>query len=74
MRTSSRRKLDIGLIAGGSVVVGVAALIGGCASETERIERYWTSAELAGDGSAEITEVIDYNFGALAQDRHGILD
>lgn len=73
MRTSKRRKLDIGLIAGGSVVVGVAALIGGCASDTERVERYWTSAELTADGSAEITEVIDYNFGALAQDRHGII-
>jgi hypothetical protein len=72
VRTSSRRKLDIGLVVGGSVVVGVAALIGGCASDTERVERYWTSAELADDGSGQITEVIDYNFGALAQDRHGI--
>ena len=36
----------------------------------ERVERLWTSAELADDGSARVTEVIDYDFGV--NERHGI--
>ena len=36
----------------------------------ERVERLWTSAELADDGSAQVTEVIDYDFGV--NERHGI--
>jgi hypothetical protein len=72
VRTSSRRKLDIGLMAGGSLVVGVAALVGGVAGNTERVGRYWTSAEVSSDGSAQVTEVIDYNFGAVPAGKHGI--
>jgi hypothetical protein len=71
MRTSSRRRLDLALIAGGSLVVGAVALVGAVAGDTERVERLWTSAELADDGSAQITEVIDYDFGALSE-KHGI--
>src|SRR5512145_2479935 len=59
-------------MAGGSLAVGVVALIGGVAGNTERVTRYWTAAELNADGSARVTEVIDYEFGAVAQDRHGI--
>lgn len=72
MRTRTRRKIDIGLLAGGSLVLGVGALVGAAASDTERVTRYWTSAEVAADGSAQVTEVIDYSFGSFASDRHGI--
>lgn len=58
-------------MAGGSVVLGAAALIGGVAGNTERVTRYWTAAEVADDGSGQVTEVIDYNFG-VATDKHGI--
>ena len=71
MQTTSRRRLDTALIAGGSLVIGAVALVGAVVGDTERVERLWTSAELADDGSAQITEVIDYNFGALSE-KHGI--
>jgi hypothetical protein len=72
MRTSARRRLDTALMAGGSLAVGAAALVGGLFGDTERIERLWTVAELAEDGSAQVSEVIDYDFGAVATDKHGI--
>jgi Predicted membrane protein (DUF2207) C-terminal domain/Predicted membrane protein (DUF2207) N-terminal domain len=71
MRTSSRRRLDLALIAGGSVAVGAVSLVGAVVGDSERVERLWTSAQLADDGSAQITEVIDYDFGSQP-DRHGI--
>jgi hypothetical protein len=71
MRTSRRRRLDTAVIAGGSLVVGAVSLIGARAGDSERVERLWTSAELADDGSAQVTEVIDYDFGS-ATDKHGI--
>ena len=49
---------------GGSLAIGAVALVG-VLGDTERVERLWTSAELADDGSAQITEVIDYDFGSL---------
>jgi hypothetical protein len=72
VRTTSRRKLDIGIIAGGSLMVGVAAFVGGIAGDTERVGRFWTAAEVGSDGTAQVTEVIDYNFGALPGEKHGI--
>jgi Predicted membrane protein (DUF2207) len=71
MRTRSRRRLDLALIAGGSMAVGAVSLVGAVVGDTERVERLWTSAQLADDGSAQITEVIDYDFG-VQTDRHGI--
>jgi Predicted membrane protein (DUF2207) len=59
-------------MAGGSLAVGAAALVGGLFGDTERVERLWTVAELADDGSAQVSEVIDYDFGAVATDKHGI--
>jgi hypothetical protein len=67
-----RRRLDIGLLAGGSIIAGAVAFIGGVAGNTERIERYWTTATVDDAGSAEVVEVIDYNFGT-ATDKHGII-
>lgn len=59
-------------MAAGGLVVGVAALAGACASDTERVTRHWTVAEVGEAGSAQVTEVIDYSFGALPQGKHGI--
>ena len=67
MRTTSRRRLDAALVVGGSLAIGAVALVGAVAGDTERVERLWTSAELADDGSAQITEVIDYDFGSSAR-------
>lgn len=50
----------------GGLTAGASALAGA----QEEIDRYWTSAEVAADGSARVVEVIDYDFGI--NDRHGI--
>jgi hypothetical protein len=71
MRTTSRRRLDTALVAGGSLAIGAVALVGGVVGDTERIERLWTTADVSDNGSAHVTEVIDYNFGSL-NDKHGI--
>jgi hypothetical protein len=71
VQTSRRRKVDIGVLTGGTLVVGAvtfgAAFVAG---QQEEITRYWTSAVVGDDGSAEVTEVIDYDFGLNR--RHGI--
>jgi Predicted membrane protein (DUF2207) len=58
-------------MAAGGLALGAVSLVGAVAGDTERVERLWTSAELANDGSAQVTEVIDYDFGALSE-KHGI--
>ena len=64
MDTRSRRRVDIALLTGGAAVAGVVALgaafVGG---KQEEVGRYWTVAAVGDDGSAQITEVIDYDFG-----------
>jgi hypothetical protein len=74
MRITGRRRLDAGLMVGGSLAVGAVSLVGAVAGDSERVERLWTSAELADDGSAQVTEQIDYDFGSglTANDKHGI--
>jgi Predicted membrane protein (DUF2207) C-terminal domain/Predicted membrane protein (DUF2207) N-terminal domain len=71
MRTTSRRRLDTALVAGGSLAIGAVALVGGVVGDTERVERLWATAEVSDDGAAHVTEVIDYDFGALS-DSQGI--
>jgi Predicted membrane protein (DUF2207) len=72
MRARTHRRLDLALITGGAVVVGVVALVGGLIGDNERIRGMWVSAEVQEDGAADVVEVIDYDFGALAQNKHGI--
>jgi hypothetical protein len=55
-----------------AVLVGVVATLGALAGNTERVTRMWVSAEINKDGSARITEVIDYDFGVGVNARHGI--
>ena len=71
VRTRSRRRLDIGLLSLGGVVIAGGAAIGAFAGNTEHIQSYWSGAELRSDGTAAITEVIDYDFGSTL-DKHGI--
>jgi hypothetical protein len=71
MRTSRRRRLDTALMAGGSLAVGAVSLVGAVVGDSERVERLWTSAQLGDDGSAQVTEMIDYDFGS-ASGKHGI--
>ncbi|MEU6356512.1 DUF2207 domain-containing protein [Streptomyces sp. NPDC047072] len=59
------------------VVLGVLAVLGGVAAlaqtlaNKERVTSMWVGAEIRADGSARITEVIDYDFGHSG-DSHGI--
>ncbi|MGW0390577.1 DUF2207 domain-containing protein [Streptomyces sp. NPDC003042] len=52
--------------------LALAVGLGGLVGNTERVSGLWVSAEIAEDGSARITEVIDYDFGYGASSRHGI--
>jgi hypothetical protein len=65
-----RRRLDVALLAAAALLVGGVAMLGAAVGDKERISGLWAGAEVAGDGSARITEVIDYDFGARR--RHGI--
>lgn len=58
-------------MAAGAAVVGATAFAGGVAGNTERVTRYWSVAAVGDDGSAGVTEMIDYEFGP-SFDKHGI--
>lgn len=64
-----RRRVDIVALAVAAIVVG-AAVTWAAAAETEQVTGLWAGAEISGDGSARITEIIDYSFGN--ESRHGI--
>lgn len=51
-------------------MAGAVGLLAAAGGDTERIDGYWTSAVVGADGQAEVTEVIDYDFGV--SDHHGI--
>ncbi len=64
-RLANRFFLGVGGLALGGIAA-LAAAIG----DSERIEGYWTSAVVDETGQAQVTEVIDYEFGSTS--RHGI--
>ena len=66
-----RRRLDVVLLLLAAVVVGVITSSVAAASGGERVAQLWVAATVADDGSARITEVIDWDFGP--NDRHGIV-
>ena len=66
-----RRRLDVVLLLLAAVVVGVVTASVAAASGGERVVQLWVGATVADDGSARITEVIDWNFGPA--ERHGIV-
>jgi hypothetical protein len=63
--------LDVALLCGGGVLLGVGAAIGAFVGNPEHIQDMWAGASFHADGSAAITEVIDWDFGS-ATDKHGI--
>lgn len=71
MRPSVRRRLDWVLVPLGALVVGAIATAGALAGDTERIGAYWTHAHINDSGTADVIEVIDYDFGSNR--KHGIL-
>jgi hypothetical protein len=71
MEIASRRRLDRALLAGGGLVVAGATAIGAFAGDSERMTSYWAGAQLHEDGSAAVTDVIDWHYGN-AQGKHGI--
>lgn len=65
-----RRRVDVALLALGVLLTGLVAGLGAYAGERERVAAMWIGADVASDGSASVTEVIDYDFGRAR--RHGI--
>jgi len=66
MAALGRRKIDLGLMGLGAIFVGVASSITAACQAPERINEYWAVAvvdDVDGVGDAQITEVIEYDFG-----------
>src|SRR6185437_12117645 len=53
-----------------SIGVGIATTVVAAVAAPERITSLWVSATIADEGSAQVEEVIDYDFGG--HQRHGI--
>ena len=70
LRTRSRRRVDVALLAIGLAIAGGAAAVGAAAGDDERVTALWAGAEVDDGGTARIVEVIDYDFGV--ERRHGI--
>jgi hypothetical protein len=70
MRSSTRRRIDVGALALGAVVTAAGSVVGGAIGDQERVTGMWVGAALEDDGGAGLVEVIDYDFGLAA--KHGI--
>lgn len=65
-----RRSLNAMALAVGAVLLGLVALVAAViGTPGERVSSMWVGAELRADGTARITEVVDYVF---TEERHGI--
>src|SRR4051794_3807381 len=71
-RSATHRKRVVGVVVLVvlAVVVAIATSVVAAAGAPERITSLWVSATVTDDGSAQIQEVIDYDFGGHS--RHGI--
>ena len=69
-RARRRRRIDLGLLLLIGVVVAILTFVVAWQSSDERVSRLWVGATIGNDGSAQIVEVVDYDFGANS--RHGI--
>lgn len=70
MRSGTRRNVDRGLLTVGAALIGGCSIWGGSIADSERIASYWASATVDGNGTAQVVEVIDYDFGG--NERRGI--
>jgi hypothetical protein len=66
-----RRRLSVLAVLLAAVVPAAVLLVGLIGGDRERIESYFEVARVGADGTAQVEEVIDYDFGA-ASARHGI--
>jgi hypothetical protein len=66
-----RRRIDGVVLLLVAVVVGALTGLATAAGGGERVRSLWVVATVADDGSARVTEVVDYDFGG--EDRRGIL-
>ena len=66
-----RRRRDAVLVLVGVVLIGLVGLLFAILGENgERVARMWVGAEVRDDGTARITEVLDYEFAG--EEKHGI--
>src|SRR6266536_285762 len=63
MRTRRHRRIDALLLALAGLVIGAVALVGAVAGNPEHVAGIWSGAIVQPDGSAHISEAIDYDFG-----------
>lgn len=70
MPYKTRRRIDLVVSVLLLTVIGAVAAIAAVAGDRERIDGYWAGARVDGDRLAQVTEVLDYDFGS--KDRHGI--
>ena len=68
---ASRRRVDESVLGAVAFVVGLAALAGAYFGRTEQVTSMWALAEVGDEGPAQVTEVIDYDFGSKTG-KHGI--
>jgi hypothetical protein len=67
-----RRRRAVGVVAVvlAAVVVAVATTTAALLGTGKRVDRFWVGATVAADGSAQVVEVIDYDFGSARE--HGL--
>ncbi|MCZ2857777.1 DUF2207 domain-containing protein [Blastococcus sp. VKM Ac-2987] len=70
-RVRTRRRIDVIGVLLLALVVGVLTSVVALAGGGERVRLLWVAATVAEDGSARVTEVVDYDFGG--EERRGIL-
>jgi hypothetical protein len=68
---ASRRRVDESVLGAVAFVVGLAALAGAYFGRPEQVTSMWALAEVGDEGPAQVTEVIDYDFGSKTG-KHGI--
>jgi hypothetical protein len=72
VRIKGRRRVDVIVIGGASVLAAGVAAIGAFSYNEARLERIWAGASIDADGTAAIHEVIDDNFGNSTTENHGL--
>ena len=72
MKLRTKRTLSVIAVLIGVGAIVMAALIGVFSGNVERVALFQVQARITGDGTAQVREAIDYNFGAVSSDKHGI--
>ncbi len=72
MKLRTKRVLGVVGVLVGAGTIGAAALIGAATGDQERVASLQIKARFAENGNAHVREMIDYDFGAVSGDKHGI--